>query len=765
MTTMRHALLTVWLMRSAIVASSVCASFAGAGAPPEQLAAWFKDPPMEYRSRPFYWLNGQLDDAALRDQIQAMRDQCGFGGFSPLPMRSTRPEYLSEEYFERYGTILQSAEKLGLKVIFYDDIDYPTGSAGGRLAAQSPDSMLKNLRKEEAEVTGPRTVESRLPDGRLMAAVALEIATKRRIDLAPFIKAGTLTWDAPAGVWKVMFFVCVPEGNVVDYLDPEAVDRFLGLTYEKYAERFGRFFGKTIVQSFFDDVALYYTSGQRTWTYEFNRKFKAKHGSDPAVLYPALWYDIGPDTEAARVALFGLRAELFSEGFVRKVGEWCRAHGIKSSGHPMGPFNLQPVDVSGDNILFYRNCDIPLFDSIHYYGLGRPGFKLTTSVAFNYDKPLTAVEIYGAYPDDSVDAAMLYRSAMEVYARGANVIIPHGMWYDHTKVTCPPEISHRSARLGAELPAYNRFVGRASLLLQGGRHVADIGIVYPIAALHAAYSFETPAAGGFGHEAGPKEADYLKISELLTSRVRRDFTFLHPEILDQRCSVDGATLRLDNAANREDYRVLIIPGGAVISWSNLEKIQRFYESGGRVIATTRLPDKSAEFGRDADVTRAIQAMFGATAPAASPEAPVSYRVKANSKGGKAYFAAQPTAETLQALLDDALPIGDVRFENSPRVESGGGMLSYLHKVKDGANIFYFANSSNDKVDTWVRLRGRMTLQAWDPHSGMMAPLECSRVMDQGQDVTRVHLMLDPVRSVFLIEPLAGTAGTREAPNP
>jgi len=45
---------------------------------PEMTAAAFKDPPIQYRSRPLYWLNAPLEPAALREQIQAMRDQCGF---------------------------------------------------------------------------------------------------------------------------------------------------------------------------------------------------------------------------------------------------------------------------------------------------------------------------------------------------------------------------------------------------------------------------------------------------------------------------------------------------------------------------------------------------------------------------------------------------------------------------------------------------------------------------------------------------------------
>jgi len=887
---------------------------------PGSLAPLFGDPPAQYRSWPLYWLNAPLDPAALREQIHAMRDQCGFGGFAPLTLRTAKPDYLTEGFFERYALMLETAEKLGLKVIFYDDINFPTGTAGGRLAKQFPDSTLKNLRKVEKEITGPRLVELTVPGGALMAAVAMESQTKQRIALAGFIKDGKLTWDAPAGTWKVMFFVCEPQSEFVDYLDPEAVKRWMTLTYDQFYQRFSRHFGTTITQSFFDDAAMVYTSGGRTWTTGFNDKFKRKHGTDPALLYPALWYDIGPDTEAARVALFGMRAELMSEGFVRTIQEWCAARGIKVSGHPAGNYEPQPVEVSGDNIKFYQHCDIPLFDSIHYYGHGRDGFKLVSSAAFTYDRPITAVEIYGNYPDNSVDKAMLYRSAMEVFARGANQIIPHGMWYEPAKMHIPPEFSRRNPRWGVELPGYNQFVGRCSLLLQAGRHVADVGMLYPVVALQAAYRFDVPGLQqpNWGKDA-PRWADYLKISDRLTGSVRRDFTFLHPEILDDRCRVEAATLRLNNATNWEEYRVIIIPGGEVVSWSNLQKIQKFYDEGGRVIATTQLPFKSSEFGHDDGVRHTIATMFGvapsntvaaasdlayririevsgqtirtyvkgvlvdvtedeavrqggigfresdneqggfAKLKVSSPEGKILFQddfdsglqqwintenasvsngwlavgenhamrsrvgadwkdyvieaelstnhapaglvfraaadgrnhylwqfwpaknqlrphklvdgrywvikdipcvdvdesakpfvTRTNANGGKAYFAANPTAGTLQAILHDALPVADVAFENAPEARSGGGMLSYLHKVKDSADLYYFANSSNDRVETWVRLRGKHTLQLWDPHTGAMTPTGCSHETVRGQDITRVKLVLEPVKSVFLV---------------
>ena len=94
---------------------------------------------------------------------------------------------------------------------------------------------------------------------------------------------------------------------------------------------------------------------------------------------------------------------------------------------------------------------------------------------------------------------------------------------------------------------------------------------------------------------------------------------------------------------------------------------------------------------------------------------------------------------------------------APEVNSGGGMLSHLHKVKGGAHVYCFANSSNDRVDTWVKLRGKLTLQAWDPRSGTMTPAECLQITNKEQDITRFRLVLEPVKSVFLTESFA-TAG-------
>lgn len=215
-----------------------------------------------------------------------------------------------------------------------------------------------------------------------------------------------------------------------------------------------------------------------------------------------------------------------------------------------------------------------------------------------------------------------------------------------------------------------------------------------------------------------------------------------------------------------------MPGEKVIPWESLKKIKDFYDHGGKVVATTRLPERSAEFGHDADVKSAIAGMFGQipaymppSQPPAEPDrqhpgvelpaseyATIPFATRTNRKGGKAYFAPQPTVAALQAMLHDALPVPDVAFDPHLRVSSGDGALSYLHKQKDGREIYFFANSSDDAVDTFVRLGSNLAPQSWNPHTGAQTPAEVTHLRAHGQAVTRLHLKLAPVTSLFVVAP-------------
>ena len=64
----------------------------------------------------------------------------------------------------------------------------------------------------------------------------------------------------------------------------------------------------------------------RIWTPDFNAAFQKRYGYSPMKYYPALWYDIGPNTAAARDALFGFRASLYEENYIKRLDDWCAEH-------------------------------------------------------------------------------------------------------------------------------------------------------------------------------------------------------------------------------------------------------------------------------------------------------------------------------------------------------------------------------------------------------------------------------------------------------
>ena len=440
---------------------------------------------------------------------------------------------------------------------------------------------------------------------------------------------------------------------------------------------------------------------------------------------------------------------MLAEGFPKLVGEWTKKHGLKDTGHPPGNYDPTPIDMNGDIFKFYRHTSIPLTDAIIRYQFGQNGHKLISSAADYYDRPVVSTEIYGAFREHLFDSLMLYRPMMELFARGINFVIPHGLWYnpDPETIHIQPLVSPYNEKITPALPAYSEFVGRSCMLLQGGKRVADIGVMYPFESLAGWYRFEDPDNPRQGFFISP-ETDYQEISGLLTNQIRQDFTFVHPEyFLDEKYLIGDGTVTLDNRENAQTYRALIITGGNIISYRTLEKIRDFYKNGGVVISTTRLPFKSAEMGEDQRVIDLVQEIFGVNA-LVQDTARIQWN--SNDNGGSSVFIPKPDKSSLAEELKSRFA-PDVEFIPGPQLASDFGKFSYIHKIKDGRDIYYFANSSDEKVETDVLLRGELSLEEWDPHTGnIIKEIPVESVERNNQMFTRINIRLDQVKSVFFV---------------
>ena len=565
-----------------------------------------------------------------------------------------------------------------------------------------------------------------------------------------------LEYQVPEGNWKVMAFLCVKDGNNgMDYLDPASVRAFIDITYETYYKRLRKYFDDgTINMAFFDEPSFwpaggrtpYGAQGARFWTPAFNEEYeKIFDGQSPVLDYPALFYDIGEDTDQARDRMQYVRTELFANNYIGQINDWCTDHGLKLTGHMLFEEWTNPVGLHGDLMKVFQNQAVPGVDIIDYFGKSQESYKIVSSSANNWDKGQVMSESFGVFR--GTDSKDFYRSALDQYAKGINMIIPHAVWYDDdpSYVTYVPELSYRNPQFKDDLAAMSEYFGRSGHLLQNGRHVADIAMLYPIDYLETSFLFN-------GQENKPADADYMRVGETLSLNARRDFTYLHPDIIDERCTVEGNTLNLNNTENYEQYKVFVLPGTQVISLSNLEKIKAFYDGGGKVIATTQLPTRATTTGDNDKVSAIIREMFGVDPATGEPvEAQAGEFTKnTNPSGGAAYFIKTGFETKLEAALDDALATYDVELRGVPSLS--GGNFSYIHKVKDNRNLYFFANSSDTEVNATAAIRGELHQpMLWNPATGEKTAASYQVTEENGEKVTLVELSLSAIQGVFVVE--------------
>ena len=704
----------------------------------------FKNPPLKYHSRPlWFWNDTTVTKKGIEQQMQDFRDKSGYGGFGILPFgKRFKPEYLSPQYFEVYKAALEKAKSLGLTMCLYDEFGFPSGGIGAvngdginRFQINFPEQTIKRLDKTEVPVHGNSLVNEKIPVGNLQAVIAMEKTKLERINLRKFIKDGILDWKSPTGEWTIMFFNCVKDGDpILDYLDPVATQNFIKMTHEAYYERFKEYFGTVISGTFFDEPTMYRAKG-RMWTPLFNEKFQKKYGFNPEMYYPALWYDIGPETRVARNYLFGFRSELYAEGFTKEVSDWSLKHGVMATGHQDQEEVINPVSVSGDLMKCFKYLDIPGIDKI---GGNRPAerfYKIVSSAANNWDHQLVMSETYGAMGNISWNE--IISVAMDQYAKGINQLIPHAVWYNDKKVVFKPELSYRNPIYADSLQIFNQFMARLNLILQNpGQHVADIAVLYPIHMLQGEHFLDGPLASYKGGVAIPK-ADYVDVANWLTEDAGKDFTFLHPEVLDEKCSVSDKRLHLQNKINKESFSVMVIPSCRTISLSNLKKIKTFYDNGGNLIFTTQLPEFATESGKDQEIKTIINSIF-------TTKVSVDGKLMTSHGGGKAIFIAEPNGQTITEALHKLDISFDVEYNNNRDIR-------YIHKIINGKDTYYFANlgATSAKID--LVMNGKHQPKLMDPHNGEIQSIEAAPLVKNGLQKTKILLTLEPVHSVFLVE--------------
>ena len=328
-------LLTGGLWFGAILSSAPAASDDMAS-----LERQFRELPIDARrlTGPLFWLHG--DESRQRLEMYVGKVAEGGNGCFTAESRP-HSDWLGPGWFRDLAICLEAAKKHNLKMWIFDEKWWPSQGVGGHVP---PRYAAKRLEAASTDVEGPRAWEAEGYAGdRYIAAVAGRLTADGKVegdslvDLAPHIRDGKLSWQVPAGKWRIMKFTHVQapalgqNGQLsVDGASKDCVDWFLQTVYQPHYDHFKADFGKTILGFFYDEPE---TRGD--WGTELNRVL-AEWKVDWKKAYVAYKFELaGEEQIAARYQYLDAFAETWGRTMYGGMTDWCHRHGVTSHGHFM----------------------------------------------------------------------------------------------------------------------------------------------------------------------------------------------------------------------------------------------------------------------------------------------------------------------------------------------------------------------------------------------------------------------------------------------
>ncbi len=606
---------------------------------------------------PFWMWNGRMDKGEVCRQIGLMA-YSGVEAFVIHPREGLEtPSYLSDQWFEMVKVAVEEARIRGMKVWLYDELNWPSGYAGGRLIEEDPTRCARHLLSMTVDTQGRESLRHSLsPLEQLVAAFALdgkggsseirpELVTPPGANQQPTEQSEThsvaidnhnsttishsptpdilrtrstpLRLPIPPGTVAVQIYISKPTSFSVTYkpgirytdlLDPEAVRLFISLTHERYLQYLHDYFG-TVVLGFFTDEPGFYNNlhgcdpGTVPWTARFPDHFRELKGYDLLPRLGALWQppvERDDDLESVRIRTdyFDALAERYRTSYFQQLRQWCRANGLQLIGHLLGEEDLLTTARSqGDFFRHFRHLDQAGVDLVGQVSEEQSvSVRLGASAALHLGLGQLQSETFGIFGWGLTLQRMRYTTDWQA-VRGLTRLIPHAFHYSMAGSRhreCPPSLFFQNC-WWPHYPGFQAYGRRLFAALEQGRPEASVALFYPLTAVWAALS-----AGPEGEAAARSIDAAFRGLALALERAQIDFHILDAEMIGRAEVEEHGLLALDQSR----YSVLILPGCRALPAGMAEKLERFTDGGGLLAAAGALPEiELADTGGEMDPLR------------------------------------------------------------------------------------------------------------------------------------------------------------------
>lgn len=495
---------------------------------------------------PFWFLNDTLEKQKLSGQLESIRAK-GIREVIIHP-RYGLPEgiYLSREWFDNFGHIINEATRLGMGVWIHDDINWPSGTIGGELT------------------------QGRSPH----AAKVMEF------------KNGKLqTRDST-------FNIAYRHAPYVDVLSTNATSDFIHRTHEEYKKGFGRHFGETI-RGFYTDEPGFYTNlfgvvDAKTvpFTDDLFGEFRARRGYSPEGELRYMWEKQGERSRKIRQDYFQTLSELYQERFLGRLRDWCHENNLLLIGHLLeeeNPLNL--IKSQADPFVAASNFDWAGYDIIS--ALTKPHIiaaRFASSIAKMYDKPEVMAEAMGGFGWEMPPSEMM-KISQWLTEQGTKVVIPHALFYStrgDRRYESPPSLMEEPywSQFGEFVQDFRR---RAESRTSSPRNQA---IYYPVRALWATYNPSDERIAG-------KISETLRTLSLMYARQGIEFDYVNDEVLTR---------------GQMNYHQIALPRAEVLTLNTVKALLKFVKNGGKLIFVGDYPKFAADSVDQQEFMRLLESL-------------------------------------------------------------------------------------------------------------------------------------------------------------
>lgn len=548
--------------------------------------AFFMNPTTDpdYSVSGFWFWNDDIKDEKTTEQLNMMKRI-----HANQPVIHSRfglqNEYLSEDWFERIQSSLDTCRTNGQKVWLYDENNWPSGNCAWTI------TLEEKYREHflQFDSTPVKKGEEYKLDLRIKDYINISAVYGDNIEDIT-TTGDEITYVATQDTEIIAVYVAVddyePVGKLcVDYLSHEAIRIFIEKTHEKYREHFGEEFGKIISGIFMDETRF---CNAMPWTYSLPEEFKKRKGYDITSRLPLLIHK-NNESNKFRFDYYDVISDLYNEATFKQIYDWCNQYNMKAMGHFLGEETIATQSYFGADMLRgYKYFHVPSIDHLGN-GIGSLDAKFAVSACYSYGKSRIGCEAFGASGWDITFEEMVKISNW-LFQQGINLICMHGFYYsirEERSQDFPPSYFYQW-KYWDHMPMYVKMANRMMKMLSDGRHEAEILVYTPMETFWNYYEPDLSVKTGFWKE-GPwiteeKAAFIDNQFQVLCNRLtdkNLDYNIFHS---DATCNFKVEGKEIVNKLTGERFSIFILPCAEILTVEIVDLLNEFAENGGCILS-------------------------------------------------------------------------------------------------------------------------------------------------------------------------------------